>query len=71
MPFAFSPKKDNARQCDIAVVGAGVQSLTLVLHLLKKRPKWRQRIAIFDPHGQWLARWHHQFAAQDIPHLRS
>ncbi|AFY39309.1 FAD-dependent oxidoreductase [[Leptolyngbya] sp. PCC 7376] len=71
MPFASLTDKKNLQQCDIAVVGAGVQSLTLVLHLLKKRPKLRQRITVFDPHGQWLANWHHQFAAQDISHLRS
>ncbi|WP_232321581.1 FAD/NAD(P)-binding protein [Picosynechococcus sp. PCC 7117] len=59
------------QQCDIAIIGAGVQALTLVLHLLKKRPQWRKRIVVFDPHGCWLARWSHQFAAQEIPHLRS
>ncbi|MBV5261428.1 lysine N(6)-hydroxylase/L-ornithine N(5)-oxygenase family protein [Synechococcus moorigangaii CMS01] len=59
------------QQCDIAIIGAGVQGLTLALHLLKKRPQWRRRIVVFDPHGRWLARWSHQFAAQEILHLRS
>ena len=71
MSFVLASNKEAPQQCDIAVVGAGVQSLTLVLHLLKKRPKLRKRIAVFDPSGQWMARWHHRFAAQDIPHLRS
>ncbi|OKH15102.1 FAD/NAD(P)-binding protein [[Limnothrix rosea] IAM M-220] len=71
MSLTRSATKEKTQQCDIAVVGAGMHSLTLVLHLLKKRPKWRKRIKVFDPHGQWLTCWHHQFAAQAIPHLRS
>jgi glycine/D-amino acid oxidase-like deaminating enzyme len=59
------------QRCDLAVIGAGIQGLTLVLHLLKQRPQWYKRIAVFDPKGQWLARWSEQFAAQEIPHLRS
>jgi hypothetical protein len=59
------------QRCDLAVIGAGIQGLTLVLHLLKKRPQWYKRIAVFEPKGQWLAQWSAQFAAQEIPHLRS
>lgn len=56
---------------DIAIVGAGPQSLTLITHILHKKPKLRPHILVFDPSGQWLQKWQHQFAAQEIPHLRS
>ncbi|MEO1397026.1 MAG: FAD/NAD(P)-binding protein [Cyanobacteria bacterium J06634_5] len=64
---------------DIAVIGAGPQALTLVTHLLQKKKKMRDRLnaghspgfQVFDPSGTWLAQWHRQFAAQEIPHLRS
>ena len=66
-------------QTDIAIVGAGPQALTLVTHLLQKRKVMRDRLSagyspgfqVFDPSGNWLAQWHQQFAAQEIPHLRS
>ncbi|MGB3190445.1 MAG: FAD/NAD(P)-binding protein [Limnoraphis sp.] len=54
----------------VAIIGAGPQALTLAAHLLQKQPIHR-KIRVFDPSGVWLSRWHHQFAAQDIPHLRS
>ncbi|MGL5871972.1 MAG: FAD/NAD(P)-binding protein [Xenococcaceae cyanobacterium] len=56
---------------DIAIVGAGTQSLTLTAHLLQKRAKLHKKISVFDPSGTWLTQWQHQFAAQEIPHLRS
>ncbi|MFZ4730611.1 MAG: FAD/NAD(P)-binding protein [Pseudanabaena sp.] len=56
---------------DIAIIGAGVHALTLTLHVLQKRQALRERILIFDPSGNWLTQWHRQFAAQEIPHLRS
>ncbi|MBE9028936.1 SidA/IucD/PvdA family monooxygenase [filamentous cyanobacterium LEGE 11480] len=56
---------------DIAVIGAGPHALTLVLHLLQKRRGWHDRIRAFDPSGTWLHQWQHQFAALQIPHLRS
>lgn len=64
---------------DIAIIGAGPQALTLVTHLLKKHKRRRDRLnagfspgfEVFDPSGTWLAQWHRQFAAQEIPHLRS
>jgi len=56
---------------DLAIVGAGPQALTLATHLLQKRGSFRNRFIVLDPSGTWLARWRHQFAAQDIPHLRS
>ena len=67
------------RRTDIAVIGAGPQALTLVTHLLQKKKKMRDRLSaglcpgfqVFDPSGTWLANWHRQFAAQEIPHLRS
>jgi len=62
--------KDNF-DIDIAIVGAGVHSLTLTMHLLQKRQDLREKILIFDPSGDWLTQWRQQFAAQEIPHLRS
>ena len=64
---------------DIAIIGAGPQALTLVTHLLQKHKRRRDHLyagfspgfEVFDPSGTWLAQWHHQFAAQEIPHLRS
>jgi cation diffusion facilitator CzcD-associated flavoprotein CzcO len=56
---------------DIAIVGAGPQALTLTSHLLQKRAKLHKKISVFDPSGTWLTQWRHQFAAQEIPHLRS
>lgn len=69
----------NSAQLDIAVIGAGPQALTLVTHLLQKNKVMRDRLQaglslgfqVFDPSGTWLAQWHQQFAAQEIPHLRS
>jgi hypothetical protein len=58
-------------QTDIAVIGAGPQALTLVTHILQKRAKLRDRIQVFDPSGTWLTQWQQQFAAQEIPELRS
>ena len=54
----------------VAIIGAGPQALTLVAHLLQKQPI-HCKIKVFDPSGVWLRRWRHQFAAQEIPHLRS
>ncbi|MBT9313194.1 SidA/IucD/PvdA family monooxygenase [Leptothoe kymatousa] len=56
---------------DVAIVGAGPQALTLVTHLLKKKPSMGDRFVVLDPSGQWLRQWQHQFAAYEIPHLRS
>ncbi|MEO0395246.1 MAG: FAD/NAD(P)-binding protein [Cyanobacteria bacterium P01_A01_bin.137] len=56
---------------DIAIVGAGPQALTLVTHLLQKKKSMRNRFVVVDPSGQWLRQWQHQFAAYEIPHLRS
>ncbi|MEM6256333.1 MAG: FAD/NAD(P)-binding protein [Cyanobacteria bacterium P01_D01_bin.156] len=56
---------------DIAIVGAGPQALTLVTHLLRKKQTMRNRFVVLDPSGQWLQQWKHQFAAYEIPHLRS
>ncbi|MEL6250188.1 MAG: FAD/NAD(P)-binding protein, partial [Cyanobacteria bacterium J06627_15] len=56
---------------DLAIVGAGPQSLTLVTHLLQKKKSMRHRFVVLDPAGTWLRQWHHQFAAYEIPHLRS
>ena len=58
-------------QIDIAIVGAGPQALTLATHLLQKRQSMRGRFLVFDPSGSWIGQWRHQFAALEIPHLRS
>ena len=60
------------RQTDIAIIGAGPQALTLVTHTLQKKDKLRSRIQIFDPSGTWIdPAGIKQFAAQEIPQLRS
>ncbi|MEA5596849.1 FAD/NAD(P)-binding protein [Rivularia sp. UHCC 0363] len=59
------------RRIDLAIIGAGPHALALVTHLLQKRQKIRPRITVFDPSGKWMSQWEHQFAALEIPHLRS
>ena len=59
------------RTIDLAIVGAGPQALTLVTHLLQKKMSMRNRFVVLDPSGQWLQQWQHQYAAYEIPHLRS
>jgi hypothetical protein len=56
---------------DLAIVGAGPQALTLVTHLLQKKAALRSQFVVIDPAGTWMQQWHHQFAALEIPHLRS
>ncbi|MTJ53859.1 lysine N(6)-hydroxylase/L-ornithine N(5)-oxygenase family protein [Anabaena sp. UHCC 0253] len=56
---------------DLAIIGAGPHALTLVAHLLQKRQTMKGKFAVFDPSGTWLSRWKQQFAALEIPHLRS
>ncbi len=63
--------KSLPSRIEVAIIGAGPQALTLVTHLLQKRAKLRQKLMVFDPSGAWLSQWRHQFAAQDILHLRS
>lgn len=58
-------------QTNIAIVGAGPHALTLVTHLLQKRKKYRHKFIVFDPSATWMSQWRQQFAAQEIPHLRS
>jgi len=59
------------KSVDIAIVGAGPQALTLVTHLLQKKKSMRNRFVVIDPAGDWMHHWNHQFAAFEIPHLRS
>ena len=59
------------RSINLAIVGAGPHALTLVTHLLQKKKRMRGQFLVFDPRGTWLQRWQHQFAAAEIPHLRS
>lgn len=59
------------KSVDIAIVGAGPQALTLATHLLQKQKTMRNRFAVIDPAGDWMHQWNHQFAAFEIPHLRS
>jgi len=56
---------------DIAIVGAGPHALTLVTHLLQKRQQMARRFLVFDSSGSWMHQWQQQFAALEIPHLRS
>jgi len=58
-------------QIDIAIIGAGPHALTLATHLLQKRKQMLTRFIVFDPSGIWMSRWNRQFAALEIPHLRS
>jgi len=56
---------------DVAIVGAGVQALTLTTHLLQKSAKHYHKFLVFDPSPTWMRQWQRQFAAQQIPYLRS
>lgn len=56
---------------DLAIVGAGPHALTLATHLLQKKKSMRGKFLAFDPSGTWMSRWDRQFAAFEIPHLRS
>ncbi|MBD2772159.1 FAD-dependent oxidoreductase [Iningainema tapete] len=56
---------------DLAIIGAGPHTLTLVTHLLQKRSSMRSRFLVLDKSGKWISRWQKQFAALEIPHLRS
>ncbi len=56
---------------DLAIVGGGPHALTLVTHLLQKRPGMRNKFLVFDPNSRWMYQWQRQFAALEIPHLRS
>ena len=69
--FKFSMAAALPTATDLAIVGAGPQALTLVTHLLQKKKSMRHRFVVLDPAGTWLRQWHHQFAAYEIPHLRS
>ena len=56
---------------DLAIIGAGVQALTLTTHLLQKSGKHYRKFLVFDPSQTWMNQWQQQFAAQQIPYLRS
>ena len=56
---------------DLAIIGAGVQALTLTTHLLQKSAKHYNKFLVFDPNQTWMSQWQQQFAAQQIPYLRS
>lgn len=58
-------------QIDIAIVGGGPHALTLVTHLLQKRSRMRNKFLVFDSRHRWMQQWQQQFAALEIPHLRS
>ena len=59
------------KKIDVAIVGAGPHALTLITHLLQKRRNLANRLLVFDPSGNWISHWRQQFAALEIPHLRS
>lgn len=56
---------------DLAIVGAGPHGLALAARWAARRRRPGRRLAVFDPSGRWLAAWNRQFAALEIPHLRS
>ncbi len=56
---------------DIAIIGAGVQALTLTTRLLQKSAKHYHKFLVFDPAETWMSQWQQQFTAQQIPYLRS
>ncbi|MCC0179547.1 SidA/IucD/PvdA family monooxygenase [Waterburya agarophytonicola K14] len=56
---------------DLAIIGAGVQALTFTTHLLQKSAKHYNKFLVFDPSQTWMSQWQQQFAAQQIPYLRS
>ncbi len=56
---------------DLAIIGAGVQALTLTTHLLQKSAKHYSKFLVFDPSQTWMSQWQQQFAAQQIAYLRS
>ena len=56
---------------DLAIIGAGVQALTLTTHLLQKSAKYYRKFLVFAPSQTWLSQWQRQFAAQQIPYLCS
>ena len=56
---------------DLAIIGAGVQALTLTTHLLQKSAKHYHKFLVFDPSETWMNQWQQQFSAQQIPCLRS
>ncbi|NJM64787.1 MAG: lysine N(6)-hydroxylase/L-ornithine N(5)-oxygenase family protein [Leptolyngbyaceae cyanobacterium CRU_2_3] len=66
-----SPLMSLPDNTDIAIIGAGPHALTLVAHLLQKRQTLRDSFLVLDPSGTWMRQWHQQFAALEIPHLRS
>lgn len=72
-----TPKRSSAipfalpQIVDLAIVGSGPHALTLVTHLLQKKKSLRGRFLVLDPSGTWMSCWNHQFAAYEIPHLRS
>ncbi|MGG6266602.1 hypothetical protein ACQ4M3_24845 [Leptolyngbya sp. AN03gr2] len=41
-------------EINLAIVGAGMQTLTLVAHLLQKRQKMYDRFVVFAPTGKWI-----------------
>jgi lysine/ornithine N-monooxygenase len=55
---------------ELLVVGAGPQALTLLTYLARHAPEVLERTKVVDSRP-WLARWDEQFAAMDIPMLRS
>lgn len=60
-----APTPDTA---DVCIVGAGPQGLAVALHLVQAGAP---APVVVDPSGRWMAAWDRQFAAYEIPHLRS
>lgn len=62
------PHRCRSRDGGTLVIGAGPAGLAVATVL---RCHGEDDLEVLDPSGVWLDRWHHRFAAQDIPHLRS
>ncbi|MBM3692973.1 MAG: lysine N(6)-hydroxylase/L-ornithine N(5)-oxygenase family protein [Actinobacteria bacterium] len=54
---------------DVCLIGAGPQALAIAMCLRSVAPE--RHIHAIDPSGAWMHSWEHNFAAFDIPHLRS
>ena len=59
-----------ATHARLAILGAGPHALAVAIHAVDAGIDPTD-LVVFDPAGGWLTRWHRQFRAQGISHLRS
>lgn len=55
----------------LAIIGAGPHGLALAVRAVEHGYTPGEDLVVVDPSGRWLDTWIHQFAAYDIPSLRS